>query len=60
MQHAFRDILKILIGAIIVRLQNRQPKNNGSIPGKGKPFLSYPRPPDRAWGLPRLLHNGLW
>jgi len=56
----FKNTLKILIGAKIVRLQNRQPTNTGSIPGKGNPFLSYPKRPDRPWDLPRLLHNGLW
>ena len=33
-------VLKILICATIVRLQNIQPTNSSSIPGKGKPFLS--------------------
>jgi len=53
-------VLKILICAIIVRLQNRQPTNSDSIPGKGKPFLSYPKRPYRAWSLPWLLQNGPW
>jgi hypothetical protein len=32
--------------------------NQGSIPGKGKIFVSVSERPDRVWGPPSLLSNG--
>lgn len=32
----------------------------GSIPGRGMRFFFYPRCPDRLWGPPTLLFNGVW
>lgn len=39
-------------------LQAGRPRNQGSVPGKGRRFFSSLEHPDRLWGLPNILYSG--
>jgi hypothetical protein len=41
----------------VTRLQAEWPRNLGSIPGRGKRFISIPQRPDQLWGLLNLVFN---
>ena len=43
--------------SIMTRLQDAQPRNLGSIAGKGYGFFSFPKRPDRLWGPHSLLFD---
>lgn len=43
--------------SIMTRLQDAQPRNIGSIAGKGYRFFSFPKRPDRLWGPHSLLFD---
>jgi len=42
-----------------LRLQARQPRNRGSIPGRTRDFFFSPKRTDRLWGPPSLVINGI-
>jgi len=44
----------------VTRLWTGQLRNCGSMPSRGKRFISFPKHAEHLWGPPSLIFRGYW